>query len=81
MNFQTFSTFRPKSACSDLTEIDTIQNISDWSPSNFHRKYQIDAREGAYDKNDGALQRCFGVIQDLRQRGGGGSSPPQSLAG
>ena len=25
--------------------------------------HQIDAEEGAYVKNDGALQRCFGVIR------------------
>ena len=90
MNLQTFNTFRPKWACNDVTEIDTIKK-ADWSPSNFHRRYQIDARKGIYVKNGGALRRRFGVIQDLRQSvcmcgvgggvGGRFSSPSQSLAG
>ena len=29
-NFRTFSTFRPKSACSDVTEIDITQSLPDW---------------------------------------------------
>ena len=43
--FQTFSTFRPKSACSDVKNR-YYSKISDRSRSNFHRSCAVDVREG-----------------------------------
>ena len=66
-NFQLFSTFRSKSAGSDVIEVDIIQKFSTRSPANSHRMCRIDVQEVV------ARRRFFLVIQDLRQ---GVLSPP-----
>ena len=83
MNFQTFSTFRPKSACSDVTEIDTIKKPTDHLQIFTEGIILMTEKVSTYVKNDGALQRRFGIIQNLRQRRGAGRflSHPQSMVG
>ena len=63
INLQTFNTFRPKSACSDVTEIDTIKKTTD-HPQIFTEGIKLMPWKV---KNGGDLRLRFGVIQDLRQ--------------
>ena len=44
-NFQTFTTFRPKPACSDVTKINITQKFSDQTASFFDRGCRIDVWE------------------------------------
>ena len=81
--FRTFSTFRPKSSCSDVKKSVYLPNskISYQSPSNFHQTYPIDVPEGMSKTvaQSAAALELFRILD----RGGRASfsSPPQSLAG
>ena len=76
-NFQTFNTFRPKSAWSDVTEVDIIQNKFRPITFNFNRMCQTDVRE----------DRCvplFFFLSYSRSYTGGSAPPPpppRSMAG
>ena len=76
-NFQSFSTFRPKSACSCVRKIDLTQKYSDRSIQNFTDGGKLMSEKVC--KKSGAAHRCFWVIQDLRQRAI--PSPPPSITG
>ena len=72
MNFQTCSTSRPKSAGSNVTEIDTIKKNPTDHLQIFTEGIKLMPEKAPMSKNDRALWRRFGVIQVLDWGGGGG---------